>query len=113
MFISLLYSPYRCIWKPFRGSPTINQKPYISQNLAILIRYKNHFPNHPVKLLRMDNTLEFRSNAFEDYCTATYIILTYSTPYEHSQNGLAEFFIKKLQLVSRPPLIHANLPDSF
>ena len=84
-----------------------------SRILAILIRYKNHFPEHPVKFLRMDNALEFRSQAFEDYCTATGITLTYSVPYEHSQNGLAEAFIKKVQLVTRPLLIHAKLPDSF
>jgi hypothetical protein len=81
--------------------------------LAILLRYKNHFPDHPVKFLRMDNALEFRSHAFEDYCTTSGITLTYSAPYEHSQNGLAEAFIKKLQLVTRPLLIHAKLPDSF
>lgn len=61
----------------------------------------------------MDNALEFRSHAFEDYCTATGITLTYSAPYEHSQNGLAETFIKKLQLVSRPLPLHAKLPDSL
>jgi hypothetical protein len=65
-----------------------------SRILAILIRYKNHFLDHPVKFLRMDNTLEFRSHAFEDYCTATGITLTYSAPYEHSQNRFAEAFIK-------------------
>ena len=81
--------------------------------LAILLRYKNHFPEHPIKFLRMDNALEFRSHAFEDYCTATGITLTYSVAYEHSQNGLAEAFIKKLQLVTRPLLLHAKLPDSF
>lgn len=34
--------------------------------LAILIRYRNHFPDFPIKYLRMDNALEFRSHAFED-----------------------------------------------
>ena len=29
--------------------------------LAILIRYKNHFAEYPVKFLRMDNALEFQS----------------------------------------------------
>jgi hypothetical protein len=42
----------------------------------------------------MDNTLEFRSHAFEDYCTATRITLIYFAPYEHSQNRFAEAFIK-------------------
>lgn len=67
-----------------------------------MIRYKNHFPEYHVKFLHMDNVLEFRSYAFEEYCTAIGIILTYSATYEHSHNGLAEGFIKKFQLVVRP-----------
>jgi hypothetical protein len=81
--------------------------------LAILIKYRNHFPDFPIKYLRMDNALEFRSHTFEDYCVATRIALTYSVPYEHSQNGLAEAFIKKIQLVTRPLLLQAQLPSSM
>jgi hypothetical protein len=81
--------------------------------LAMLIRFRNHFPDRPIKSLRMDNAGEFKSHAFEDYCTATGIALTYSVPYEHSQNGLAEAYIKKIQLVARPLLIHAQLPASL
>jgi hypothetical protein len=61
----------------------------------------------------MDNAQEFRSHAFEDYCTATGIQLTYSVPYEHAQNGLAEAFIKKVQLITRPLLLHAHLPSDL
>jgi hypothetical protein len=61
----------------------------------------------------MDNAKEFRSQKFEDYCVATGIALTYMVPYEHAQNGLAEAFIKKIQLISRPLLLHAKLPSSF
>ena len=61
----------------------------------------------------MDNAMEFRSHAFEDYCVATGITLTYSVPYEHFQNGLAEAFIKKVQLVIRPLLLQAQLPSSM
>ena len=61
----------------------------------------------------MDNAKEFRSHAFEDYCIASGITLTYSVPYEHSQNGMAEAFIKKIQLVARPLLLHANLPTDM
>ena len=81
--------------------------------LAMLIRFKAHYPDFPVKTLRMDNAGEFKSQHFEDYCMATGIELTYSVPYEHSHNGLAEAFIKKLQLISRPLLIQANLPAHF
>lgn len=64
--------------------------------LAMLIKFRNHYPDNPVCFLRMDNALEFKSQAFEDFCTATGIELTYSVLYEHAQNGLAEAFIKKI-----------------
>ena len=44
----------------------------------------------------MDNAKELRSQQFEDYCVGSRNNLTYSVPYEHSQNGLAEAFIKKI-----------------
>ena len=81
--------------------------------LAMIIRFRTHFPDKPIKTLRMDNALEFKSHTFEDYCTATGIALTYAVPYEHSQNGLAEAYIKKIQLIARPLLLHANLPSSL
>ena len=84
-----------------------------SRIIVILLRYKNHFLEYPVKFLRMNNALEFRSHVFENYCTASGITLTYVAPYEHSQNGIAEAFIKKVQLITRLLIIHAKLPDSF
>ena len=84
-----------------------------SKLLAMLIKFRTHYLNYPVKTLRMDNVGEFKSQHFEDYCMATGIEFTYSVPYEHSQNGLAEAFIKKIQLISRPLLIQANLPSYF
>lgn len=44
---------------------------------------------------------------------ASRITLTYSVPYEHSQNGSAKAFIKKIQLKTRPLLLQANLPASM
>ena len=61
----------------------------------------------------MDNAAEFRSKTFEDFCTATGIHLMYSVPYEYSQNGLVEAYIKKLQMVARPLLLHAKLPATL
>ena len=84
-----------------------------SKLLAMLIKFRTHYPNFPVKTLRMDNVQGFKSQHFEDYCMATRIELTYSVSYEHSQNGLAKAFIKKIQLISRPLLIQAGLPSYF
>ena len=84
-----------------------------SKLLAMLIKFRTHYLDYPMKTLRMDNAGEFKSQHFENYCMATGIELTYSVPYKHSQNELAEAFIKKIQLISRPLLIQANLPSYF
>ena len=81
--------------------------------LAMIIKIRVHHPEARIKTLRMDNTGEFRSKNFEDFCTATGIHLTYSVPYEHNQNGLAEAYIKKLQMVARPLLLHWKLPATL
>ena len=54
-----------------------------------------------------------KSHAFKDYCIATGITLIHTVPYEHAQNGLAEAFVKKIQLVARPLLLHAHLPSNL
>ena len=61
----------------------------------------------------MDNAGEFKSKTFEDFCTATGIHLTYFVPYEHSQNGIVEAYIKKLQMVAWPLLLYAKLPATL
>ena len=77
--------------------------------LAMIIKIKAHHPEVRIKTLKMVNAGEFKSKTFKDFCTATSIHLTYSVPYEHSQNGLTEAYIKKLQMVARPLLLHAKL----
>ena len=81
--------------------------------LASLLKFRTHFLDYPVKILCMDNAKEFRSQKFEDYCVAIGISLTYAIPYEHAQNELAEAFIKKIQLISHPLLLHVKFPSSF
>ena len=41
------------------------------------------------------------------------IKLTYSVPYEHAQNSLDEAYFKKIQLIVRPVLFHANLSPTL
>ena len=77
--------------------------------LAMLLKLRTHYPDVAVKMLCMDNVAEFQSHTFEDYYTASRISLTYLVSYEHSQNGLAKVYIKKLQMVARPLLLHARL----
>ena len=79
----------------------------------MLLWYRTYFPDHPVRTFRMDNAKEFWSHLFEDYCVASGITLTYSGFYEHSQNSLAEAFIKIVQLIAQPLLLHAKLSTTF
>ena len=60
----------------------------------------------------MDNTAEFSSKVFNDYCMALGIQVQHSIPYVHTQNGLAESLIKRIKLIARPLLQNCNLPTS-
>lgn len=81
--------------------------------LAIMLGYCNHFPNYPIKCLRMYNAQELRSQFFYDYCTTAGIFFKCYVFYEYSQNGLAKVFIKNIQLVTIPLFLYANFPSSF
>lgn len=80
--------------------------------LSHILKLKAQFPENPIKILRMDNAGEFTSKTFEDFCIASGIDTQYPVPYVHFQNGIAESFIKRLQLIARPLLMHSNLPTS-
>jgi transposase InsO family protein len=60
----------------------------------------------------MDNVAEFSSRAFCDHCMALGIQVQHSVPYVHTQNGLAEYLIKRVKLIARPLLQNCNLPTS-
>ena len=79
----------------------------------MLLCFHTHFLDQLVRSLRVDNAKEFRSHHFEDFFVASGITLTYSVPYEHLQNGLAEAFIKKNQLIAKPLLLHVGLSSTF
>ena len=64
--------------------------------LAQIIQLRSSYPNNPIQSLRMDNATEFKSRAFDSYCESVRIKLEYSVSYVHTQNGLAESFIKRL-----------------
>ena len=70
------------------------------------------FTNHPIKTIRLDNAGEFSFLAFLDYCMSIGIDVQYSIAHVHTQNGLVESFIKRLQLIARPLLLNTKLPLS-
>ena len=70
--------------------------------IAQIIKLRAHYPDNPIKSIRMDNDAEFSSKAFNDYCMALGINMEHSVPYVHTQNGLAESLIKRVKLIARP-----------
>ena len=80
--------------------------------LAQIIRLKAQFPKNPIKAIRLDNAGEFTFQAFDAYCMTNGISVEHPVAYVHTQNGLAESLIKRLQLIARPLLMRTNLPTS-
>jgi hypothetical protein len=80
--------------------------------LAQLIRLRAHFPDYPIKKIRLDNAGEFTSQTFNDYCMSIGIDVEHPVAHVHTQNGLAESFIKRLQLIARPLLMKSKLPST-
>ncbi|CAM8919718.1 unnamed protein product [Rhodiola kirilowii] len=80
--------------------------------LAQIIKLRAQFPDHTIKKIRLDNAGEFTSQAFDDYCMSVGISVEHSVAHVHTQNGLAESLIKRLQLIARPLVIRTKLPTS-
>lgn len=80
--------------------------------LAQLIKLRAHFTDFPIKNIRLDNAGEFMSQSFNDYCMSIGINVEHPVAHVHTQNGLAESFIKRIQLIARPLLMKSNLPIS-
>ncbi|KAM2053253.1 hypothetical protein ACFX1T_002915 [Malus domestica] len=78
--------------------------------LAQIIKLRAQFPDYPIKLIRLDNVCEFTSQTLDDYCMTLGIDVEHSVPRVHTQNGLAEAFIKRLQLIARTLLMKTKLP---
>jgi hypothetical protein len=80
--------------------------------LAQIIRLRAQFLDYPIQSIRMDNASEFTSQAFYDYCMSIEINVEHPVAHTYTQNGLAESFIKRLQLIARPLLMKTKLPVS-
>ena len=65
-----------------------------SRLLAQIIRLQAHFLYYPIKKIRLENVGEFISKAFDDYCMSVEIEVEHLIAHVHTQNGLAEAFIK-------------------
>jgi hypothetical protein len=76
--------------------------------MARVIRLKANFPEHHIQSIRLDNTTEFSSRAFNDYCMAQEIHVQHSVPYVHTLNSLVESLINRINLIVKPLLHNYN-----
>ena len=80
--------------------------------LAQIIKLRAHFSDYPIKTIILDNYGEFTSQTFNNFCMSIGINVEHSVAHVHTQNGLAESLIKRLQLIARPLLMKTKLPAS-
>ena len=80
--------------------------------LAQIICLRAHYLDHSIKSIRLDNAGEFTSKTFDDYCMSLRIDVEHPVPHVHTQNGLAEAAIKRLQMIARILVMRTNLPVS-
>ena len=80
--------------------------------LAQIIRLRAQFPDYLIKTICLDNAGEFTSQTFIDYCMSVGINIEHPIAHTHTQNDLAESFIKRFQLIARPLLMKTKLPIS-
>ena len=52
--------------------------------LAQIIKLRAHFPDHPIKTIRLDNAGEFSSAPFHDYCMPLGIEVQYPIAHTHT-----------------------------
>ena len=57
----------------------------------------------------MDNTGEFTSKSLDAYCASLGIEVEHPVPHVHTQNGLAESMIKRVQIIARTLLLRTKL----
>ena len=90
--------------RPLDGLMPSSRNVVFARLLAQIIRLRAQFPDHPIKTICLDNVSEFSSQTFLDYCMSIGIDVQHLVAHVQSQNGLAESFIKRLQLITRPLL---------
>lgn len=64
--------------------------------LTQIITLRSQFLDYPINKIHLDNTGEFYFQTFYDYCISIGIDFEHPIACTHTQNSLAEFFIKYL-----------------
>ena len=82
----------------------------LSRLVAQIIKLWTQFPYYPIKSIRLDNVGEFTSQTFTGYCMSVGINIEHPVAHTHTQNGLEESLIERLQLIAIPLLMKTKLP---
>ena len=77
--------------------------------LAQMIKLQVQFLDYSIKTIRLDNGDEFTSQTFTDYCMSVGINVQHHVAHTHTQNGLVESLIKRLQLIAPLLLMKTKL----
>ena len=80
--------------------------------LAQIIKLRTHFPEYSIKSIRMDNANEFTFKSFDVYCASLGIEVDHLALHVHTQNGLAESMIKRVQIITQTLLLRTKLGSS-
>ena len=67
-----------------------------SRFLAKMTKLRAQFLDYPIKTIRLDNAGEFPSQTLNGYCMSIGINIEHPVAHVHTQNVLAESFIKRL-----------------
>ena len=75
----------------------------------LLVQFRTHFPDYPIKKICFDNTSEITSHAFHEYYISIGIEVEHPVAHVHTQNRLVESLLERLKLVAKPLFVRANL----
>ena len=77
--------------------------------LAQITKLRAHHRDYPIKSIQLDNAGEFTLQTFDNYCMSVGIDVEHPVPHVHTQNGLVEAFINRLQLIARTLVMRTKL----
>lgn len=83
-----------------------NRNVEFARFLAQIIRLRAQFLDFLIKRLIIDNTCEFISKSFNDYCMFIRVYVGHCVAHTITQNDLTE------SLIARPLILRSNLPFS-
>ena len=108
-FMVLINTSSRCSHDCLLSTRNVTFARFFTQ----IIGLRAQFSDSTIKKVRLDNADEFTSQAFNDYCMLIGIAVEHPVAHVHTQKGLTESLINRLQLIARPLIMRTKLPISI